>query len=409
MTGAGTKPGFSSSATSSLVALLFLLLTAAPGLAGNWTDWYLHGAILEQGEVLTLAAPPDGQPVAAWQQWPDVNLKRHSLSLALLAAEWAAVEAVEVVLSADGNFAEYFSVDLVPLLVTPPAGTWLQVPVPAGAWHASPGARWDSINAALLRVTARPGSTALVQLQGLQHHRQPGSPGFVTLAFDDGWADAHEVAFPLLEKAGMRATAYVIPRLLGSDRYLTQGQVDELHAAGWDIAGHGAEALTSLSAAALDEELRSTSSWLQERGYRGAEHYAYPNGAFSQQVLQATGRYFATGRTINPVSQAPAAASALQLGAVSVYPAFGQDTLQALITSAVTSGEWLQITFHRLAGEPELTTEFSVQRFSETVDFLVEHGVTVLTVTEAWERLSGLVDSGKPDCPPLSDAGPACY
>lgn len=386
-----------------VLAAIFLFVISGSVFAGGWSDWFLTGALLDSDGVLTVAAPA-GEAAAAWQAWPDVNLRQQTINVSLRAADWNDVAGVELVLSAAGNFEEFFGTDLLSLLVAAPASVWLDVSVPAGAWHATAGASWNRINAAVLRVTAREGRTALVQVQDLQHGLPRSTAGFVTLAFDDGWIDTLDVGLPVLAAAGLRGTAYVIPDLLGQAGYLTETQVSELHEQGWDIAGHGETPLTDLPAAAVEAELRSVSKWLQERKYRGARHYAYPNGMFNAEVLSATGRHFDSGRTINPFAQSADSFSALQIGSLSVYPALPQEELEQLITDAVEGGEWLVITFHRFTEEPRYSTEFPLERFQETVTFLQEHDVAVLTVSEAWEKLAGTArGSGKPPCKLESD------
>lgn len=390
-----------------MVALLFFCSLAFAADV-TWTDWTLQGAQLDSDGVLTVVAPTNGEAAAAWQAWPDLNLSHHGFSISLQAADWTKVATVELVLSAAGNFDEYFSVDLRSRLVLPPAGTWLELPVPHDAWRSSPGARWNRINAAVLRVQAVEGSLALVQVRDLSHQLRAFSEGFVTIAFDDGWQNTHDVAWPLLEDAGLHATAYVIPSLLGAPDHLTQQQVDDLHDAGWDISGHSDGLLTLLSAAELDAELKAVSDYLRQHDYRGAEHYAYPNGAFNERVLAATGRYFETGRSINPYAQLMNQPVPLELSSISVYPEFSQQELENMISSAVRNGEWLIITFHRLAAEPEFATEFPVQDFSSMITYLLENDVAVLTVSEAWDMLAALQSDAASDCVQLPGTELVC-
>jgi peptidoglycan/xylan/chitin deacetylase (PgdA/CDA1 family) len=62
----------------------------------------------------------------------------------------------------------------------------------------------------------------------------------VILTFDDGYADAYEHAFPLLQKYGFKGTFFVVTEFVdrGLPGYLTWPQIEEMSAAGMDIEPH---------------------------------------------------------------------------------------------------------------------------------------------------------------------------
>jgi peptidoglycan/xylan/chitin deacetylase (PgdA/CDA1 family) len=60
----------------------------------------------------------------------------------------------------------------------------------------------------------------------------------VVLTLDDGYRDAYTEAWPVLRRHGFRGTIYVISDLVDNHRYLTVGQLQELHRAGMEIGSH---------------------------------------------------------------------------------------------------------------------------------------------------------------------------
>ena len=68
-----------------------------------------------------------------------------------------------------------------------------------------------------------------------------GTKGQVIIAFDDNWASVYGTAFPYMEAAGVPGTIYTIGNRVGEASYMTQAQLLECQAAGWDIAHHSFE------------------------------------------------------------------------------------------------------------------------------------------------------------------------
>ncbi|MEW6421616.1 MAG: polysaccharide deacetylase family protein [Deinococcota bacterium] len=59
-----------------------------------------------------------------------------------------------------------------------------------------------------------------------------------TLRFDDGFESVYREAFPVLQALGVPGTVYPILDLIGQPGHMTQAQLDELRAAGWEIGSH---------------------------------------------------------------------------------------------------------------------------------------------------------------------------
>jgi peptidoglycan/xylan/chitin deacetylase (PgdA/CDA1 family) len=118
----------------------------------------------------------------------------------------------------------------------------------------------------------------------------------VVITFDDGYADFHEHALPVLERHGFAATVFVTtgwlhdagPYAAGSPpgRMLTWAQAEEVAASGVEIGAHGHShaQLDQLGGPALREELYRSRELLQERLGRPVRTMAYPYGYSSARV-----------------------------------------------------------------------------------------------------------------------------
>jgi peptidoglycan/xylan/chitin deacetylase (PgdA/CDA1 family) len=141
---------------------------------------------------------------------------------------------------------------------------------------------------------------------------EPRSKPIVSVTFDDGYADNHEVALPLLLKWGVPATFFVTVGLVERDaavlerfrallrcaddqwRPMTWSQVRELQDAGMEIGAHtyGHPNLALLPRAQLRTELQRSKSVLEEKTGAEIAAMAYPFGKprrhVNQQVADTT-------------------------------------------------------------------------------------------------------------------------
>jgi peptidoglycan/xylan/chitin deacetylase (PgdA/CDA1 family) len=121
----------------------------------------------------------------------------------------------------------------------------------------------------------------------------------VVLTFDDGYADFHREALPLLTRYSVPATVFVTTGWVADagtnaagnpvDRMLTWSQIDELHATGIEVAAHSHShaQLDQLASAPLERELRISKNQLEDRIGREVPTMAYPYGYSSARVRDA--------------------------------------------------------------------------------------------------------------------------
>jgi peptidoglycan/xylan/chitin deacetylase (PgdA/CDA1 family) len=120
----------------------------------------------------------------------------------------------------------------------------------------------------------------------------------VVLTFDDGYADFHEQALPLLDRHGFTATVFVTTGWLDDagedaagcplDRMLSWGQVRECAQAGIEIGAHSHShaQLDQVPVWELREELRRSKDLLQTRTGGEVTTLAYPFGYSSRRVRE---------------------------------------------------------------------------------------------------------------------------
>ena len=130
---------------------------------------------------------------------------------------------------------------------------------------------------------------------GLQGGRDlPDRP--VAITVDDGYADFHREALPVLVRLGIPATLFVTTGWLRDagafavghplDEMMTWDQVIEAAAAGVEIGGHSHShpQLDQLASGPLRQELRTCTQLLEDHLGRAVTSFAYPYGYSSPRV-----------------------------------------------------------------------------------------------------------------------------
>jgi Predicted xylanase/chitin deacetylase len=138
----------------------------------------------------------------------------------------------------------------------------------------------------------------------------------VVLTFDDGYADFHSTALPLLDRYGIPATVFVTSGWLDDagpdaagrplDAMLSWSQVREAASAGIEIGGHSHShpQLDQLRDEELRDELRRNKALLEDKVGRPVTTMAYPYGYSSARVRREVRKagYWAACAVNNAIS-----------------------------------------------------------------------------------------------------------
>lgn len=116
----------------------------------------------------------------------------------------------------------------------------------------------------------------------------PAKP--VVLTFDDGTLDNYTVAYPILRRHGFIATFFVITAFVGRSGTMTWAQLREMQRSGMVVGSHSERHpyLTTLSAAALRQELQGSRETIRQQLGRAPSVIAYPYGYQDRRVVDAT-------------------------------------------------------------------------------------------------------------------------
>ncbi|HVY31362.1 MAG TPA: hypothetical protein VHB79_32640 [Polyangiaceae bacterium] len=211
--------------------------------------------------------------------------------------------------------------------------------------------------------------------------------GVATFTFDDGFLATYAEAAPCLDgsdplcqvaggnNAAIPATIYPIISALGSylpeenDYFMSEAQLDDLHARGWDIGVHAfdqdvhSDTYTRRTEAEGRTDMREAKQWLFDKYGAGSgyENMAYPKGEFFPntpgeftRAEPLTRAEFTSARTINwQLRELPAPSDMHRLRVRYVTRTTTVDEIRKAIEVAERNAEWVIFVFHDFAHSPE--------------------------------------------------------
>jgi peptidoglycan/xylan/chitin deacetylase (PgdA/CDA1 family) len=219
----------------------------------------------------------------------------------------------------------------------------------------------------------------------------------VVLMFDDGWHSAFTNAYPLLRAHQMTAVLPLISSYVGIGQpryasnpytYMNRAEIQEMiDNLGVEIVSHTRTHpfLTRLTNDAAMDELVSSRRALEAMFHQKITALVYPYGDYDRRIrglVQDAG--YALARSIHPgrldFNDRP-----FDLPATEVTRTTSLD----FVTDRIRNRAGLILFFHRIVPSPAHRTDWSTSHFAELLEWLDDHQVQVMTLTELYERYQG--------------------
>jgi len=205
----------------------------------------------------------------------------------------------------------------------------------------------------------------------------------VTFVIDDGALADYTVKKPIFDVHRAVAVAAII----STRRSLSDDQLREMEAAGWEIANHSRTHpdLATLPGSEVENEVAGAQADLAARGFK-VNVFVYPYGRSNALVHGIASRYHrATVRVGGGLNHWQRGAG-VDLGRYNFgtqYARPGQNTLtfyESKVDSAGKNSEWLIYMVHQLLGA-------DAQNLGDLLDYIHAQGIPIVTVTEGLRLL----------------------
>jgi peptidoglycan/xylan/chitin deacetylase (PgdA/CDA1 family) len=215
--------------------------------------------------------------------------------------------------------------------------------------------------------------------------RRHPKQGAVTLSFDDGWKSIYDNGFPILKRAGFKATHYIVSGYLDESQfalYMHMEEVKELELAGHEIGCHSVSHrhLPQEPFNLIQGEVVLAKKYLANHGIT-SETFAYPYGEFDDcvvDVVKTAGFRGArcTERGFNDEMTDP---FLLKVQAVKVSTQLFE--VVEWLDQAIAENKWLILMFHQIDTEGR---EWSCrpEMLQNIVDEIARRGIRPVTVRE---------------------------
>jgi hypothetical protein len=273
-----------------------------------------------------------------------------------------------------------------------------------GRWIATHINEWPTVRDAgvgTLRVRELMAPTSPFSAQSrfdALYYNAKGRPT-VVLTFDDVRTETYDTAFPLMQARGLKGTCYVPSAEVGATDKMTLAELQELYAAGWDMACDSTDdspftGMASTAAALTD--VQTVRTYLETNSMpRAKNHFCWPNGTWSEAIAAAfEGDGFLSARTTVTQSfydRFGLGGIAMTVPSQGSGSAVASSVHTARLTEALLRGTTQFFHFHDIKDSPSAggwqTSKFVT--FLDEIETARDAGeLVVMTVSEWYARAS---------------------
>jgi len=246
--------------------------------------------------------------------------------------------------------------------------------------------KFNNVNAQLARTEKQKQNVMNTQVR--QNGRRRPLLSFID---DDATIGVYTREFPIVQELDFKFCSAVIPSLIETPGYMTEGQLREMHDTGnVEFLNHTQThlLLANLSDEQQQLEVLNAAEWLQERGYTG-NVVVYPGGSTNANVrsnMQKVARAAVTIDNGNHLLNTPEPLQTYTLQRV--YIDYGFEVVKQKIDEAIATNSWIIVGMH------VFYDTWNEQLFRDVVNYAKTVGIEIATVSEALDAVGNVLEVG---------------
>lgn len=227
----------------------------------------------------------------------------------------------------------------------------------------------------------------VVHRGGHPHHLEEG---MVSLNFDDGYESVYQNAVPLLKRAGIPASFYIITSTYkkNAPSYMKRQEILDLAAQGHEIGVHTRTHphLPEIPPEKAVVEIRGARDDLKDLGIH-ARTFAYPYGEYNESIVRDVEQLGFSGARTTRGSFNDRNTNPFLLRLYDVQARTSIDDIKREVDAALDQKVWLILLFHKVEDSDE---QYNIRPdvFKTLVEYLVSRRVKMVTTYEGL-RLTG--------------------
>lgn len=218
----------------------------------------------------------------------------------------------------------------------------------------------------------------------------------VCIQFDDALESHYTEAFAYMNPLGMKASCYIIPPPY---RQLTEAQMIEMDAAGWDMCNHTTSPviLSTLSLEDQEAAISGGKAHLDGLGLsRCSSHVTYPTGGYNADTLTVMANLgMLTGKTVVIQGREKMYYHAANPYIWLIDSYYSSKTVASWIDymeAAQKSNQVVCILFHGIVESGATGIITNRADFRTIIDWIHASGMPVLTVSQLWALTLGSIE-----------------
>lgn len=272
------------------------------------------------------------------------------------------------------------------------AGEWQRIVFSLGEYETITGAPtaadMQDVRTIRFSITPTGGNTTVLDITDFRVHRAtPG--GVVGIFFDDGRLDTYTISYQEMRARNMVGAIAIEYQAVGNVDRCSQGMLNEMYAAGWDMCAHHTVGFTTLQDSEQVTHHRAMRDYLSANNFDRANHiFAYPGGLRNASTDKIARGYWQVSRAVSSMTVQGCAGAFDPVRPPHAYINSSTTLANAKgrIDRAKAYGGSIVFIFHSIVESGATAENWLRSDFVALLDYIASQGLPVVPISDIWTK-----------------------